>query len=129
MMSQYDTVTHPNPAPLLSREIFGGFSADFWGKKHFLLQLCPCRPPHMIQYKHFGLRPPFPSLSSHISHSALSLMDGGQRKAIKRQKKPQEEGCRCHNKERGTKHTTQGNWVADNTTRRGEHRTQYKAIG
>jgi hypothetical protein len=28
---------HPNPAPLLSGGIFGGFSAYFWGKKGFVI--------------------------------------------------------------------------------------------
>ncbi len=34
-----------------------------------------------------------------------------------------------HYKKRGTKDTMQGNWAVDNTTRRGEQSTQYKAIG
>jgi hypothetical protein len=34
-----------------------------------------------------------------------------------------------HYKKWGTKDTLQGNWVADNTTRRGGQRIRYKAIG
>jgi hypothetical protein len=43
--SQYDTVTHPNPAPLLTKGIFGAFSAHFWGKKEFF---APTFPPHHL---------------------------------------------------------------------------------
>jgi hypothetical protein len=55
----------------------------------------------------------------HFPHSTLSSMDGGQCKAIRRQRKQQEEGGRCHNEKRGTKDTMRGNLAADNTMRRG----------
>ncbi len=57
MTDSCDTVTHPNPAPLLPGWISGWFLGDSGVKIGFLPQFRPRSLLRLIWYKHFGLRP------------------------------------------------------------------------
>ncbi len=69
MRNSCDTVTNPNPAPLLPGLILGWFLGWFWGENWIfapvLPQFCPISPLRLIWYKHFGPRsllPPSPKV-------------------------------------------------------------------